>query len=111
MADSVLEVTDATFDAEVLQSDLPTMIDFWAAWCGPCRMVSPIVEELAEQYTGKIKVCKVDVDVNQLTATRYNIMSIPTLLFFNNGQVVEQIVGVRSKSDIQKAVENAIAMK
>lgn len=111
MAGNVVEVTDANFDVEVVESELPAVIDFWAAWCGPCRMVSPIVEELAGQYAGKIKVCKMDVDSNQTVPARYNIMSIPTLLFFNKGNVVDQIIGVRSKSDIHKVVENTIAMK
>ena len=111
MAENITELTDANFDAEVLESGLPVLIDFWAAWCAPCHMISPIVEELAGQYAGKIKVCKMDVDSNQAIPVRYSIMSIPTLLFFNGGNVVEQIIGVRPKSDIQRALENTIAMK
>jgi len=111
MTGNVTEVTDANFDAEVLRSELPAFIDFWAGWCAPCRMISPIVEELAREYAGRIKVCKMDVDANQTTPVRYNIMSIPTLLFFNKGNVVDQIIGVRSKSDVRKVVDNVIAMK
>ena len=90
-------VTDDTFDAEVLKSDVPVLVDFWAEWCRPCLMVSPIVEELGKEYEGKLKVAKVDVDSNARIATRYGIMSIPSLLFFKNGEVVDQIVGAVPK--------------
>ena len=92
-----VELTDSSFETEVLKSTLPVLIDFWAIWCGPCRMVSPIVEELAGEYTGKLKVGKVDVDTNPSTAMQYGIRSIPTLLLFKDGQVVEQIVGAVPK--------------
>lgn len=92
-----IEFTDGNFDTEVLKSSLPVLVDFWAIWCGPCRMISPIVEELAEEYAGKIRVGKVDVDSNPATAMRYGIRSIPTLLLFKDGQVVEQIVGAVPK--------------
>ena len=90
-------VTDDTFDAEVLKSDVPVLVDFWAEWCRPCLMVSPIVEELGREYAGKLKVAKVDVDSNAKIATQYGIMSIPSLLFFKNGEVVDQIVGAVPK--------------
>ncbi len=90
-------VTDDTFDAEVLKSDVPVLVDFWAEWCRPCLMVSPIVEELGREYAGKLKVAKVDVDSNARIATQYGIMSIPSLLFFKNGEVVDQIVGAVPK--------------
>jgi thioredoxin 1 len=92
-----VELTDSSFETEVLKSTIPVLIDFWAIWCGPCRMVSPIVEELAGEYTGKLKVGKVDVDTNPSTAMQYGIRSIPTLLLFKDGQVVEQIVGAVPK--------------
>jgi thioredoxin 1 len=92
-----VELTDSSFETEVLKSTLPVLIDFWAVWCGPCRMVSPIVEEIAGEYTGKLKVGKVDVDSNTATAMQYGIRSIPTLLLFKDGQVVEQIIGAVPK--------------
>jgi thioredoxin 1 len=92
-----VELTDSSFETEVLKSTLPVLIDFWAIWCGPCRMVSPIVEELAGEYSGKLKVGKVDVDSNPATAMQYGIRSIPTLLLFKDGQVIEQIVGAVPK--------------
>ena len=92
-----IELTDSTFDTEVLKSPLPMLIDFWAIWCGPCRIISPIVEELAGEYNGKLKVGKLDVDSNPGIAMRYGIRSIPTLLLFKNGEVVEQIIGAVPK--------------
>jgi thioredoxin 1 len=92
-----VELTDSSFENEVLKSTIPVLIDFWAIWCGPCRMVSPIVEELAGEYSGKLKVGKVDVDSNPATAMQYGIRSIPTLLLFKDGQVIEQIVGAVPK--------------
>lgn len=92
-----IEVTDATFDKEVLQANQPVLVDFWAVWCGPCRAVAPIVDEIAKEYNGKLKVVKVDVDANVQTAARYNILSIPTLLIFKDGKPVEQVVGAAPK--------------
>jgi thioredoxin 1 len=92
-----VELTDSSFETEVLKSTLPVLIDFWAIWCGPCRMVSPVVEEIAGDYAGKLKVGKVDVDSNPATAMQYGIRSIPTLLLFKDGQVIEQIVGAVPK--------------
>jgi len=95
-----LELTDSNFDELVLKSDKPVMVDFWAEWCGPCRMISPIVEELGKEYAGKVVVGKVDVDSNNTTAMRFGIRNIPTVLFFKNGQVVDKQVGAVSKSVI-----------
>ncbi|MGD0339329.1 MAG: thioredoxin [Bacteroidota bacterium] len=95
-----LQVTDSNFVSEVLQSSVPVIADFWAAWCGPCKMIAPIIEELAVEYEGKIKVVKVDVDNNPKIAMQFGIRSIPTLLIFKEGQVVEQIVGAVSKKHI-----------
>lgn len=104
-----VELTDSSFETEVLKSTIPVLIDFWAIWCGPCRMVSPIVEELAGEYTGKLKVGKVDVDSNTATAMQYGIRSIPTLLLFKDGQVVEQIVGAVPKRVIVDKLSRHLA--
>jgi thioredoxin 1 len=103
------EVTDAEFDQEVLKSDLPVLVDFWAPWCGPCRMVAPIVEELAQEYDGRVKFVKVNTDDNVGTAVRYGIRSIPTLLVFKGGQPVAQVIGFRPKSELKKVLEKALA--
>lgn len=101
----VQHFNDSNFSQEVLEADLPVMVDFYADWCGPCRMVSPIVEELASQYDGKVKIGKVNVDESVSVAQKYNVMSIPTLLFIKNGQVVDQVVGALPKDKIQQKLE------
>ena len=95
-------VTDETFNQEVLKSETPILVDFWAIWCGPCRMVAPVVDEIAREQAGKLKVMKLDVDENQNTAMTYGVMSIPTLILFKGGQPVERIVGFRPKGDMEK---------
>ena len=102
---NAIELTDANFDEEVISSDIPVIVDFWAIWCGPCKMIAPVIEEIAEEYRGKIKVGKLDVDNNRQIATNFMIRSIPTLLIFKNGRVVEQIIGVVAKSNLVEKVE------
>jgi len=93
-------VTDSNFQSEVIESPIPVLVDFWAIWCGPCKMIAPTVDEIASEFDGKIKVAKLDVDANPKTATAYRIMSIPTLMIFKGGQVVEQIVGLINKRQL-----------
>jgi len=102
---AIMQVTDANFDQEVLKSEQPVLIDFWAVWCGPCRALAPIVDEVAQSYTGKVKVAKMNVDENPGTPGRYGIRGIPTLLIFKDGQVKEQIVGYVPKETIEKAID------
>jgi thioredoxin 1 len=104
----IVEVTDANFDQDVLKSDKPVLVDFWATWCGPCRAIAPIVEELATEYQGKIKIGKMDVDSNSATPMRYKVTGIPTLLVFKGGQVVEQLVGYKPKDAIAQALNKHI---
>lgn len=104
-----IQLTDDTFDKDVLQNDKPVLVDFWAPWCGPCRMLAPVIEELAKEYTGKISVAKINTDEHPNAASRYKISAIPTLLFFKQGKVVEQLVGVHSKAEIKKTLDGLIA--
>ncbi len=104
-----LEVTDATFEAEVLKADLPVLVDFWAAWCGPCKMIAPVVEELAKDYAGKLKVCKLNVDENNQTAAQYGIMSIPTLMLFKAGKPVERLIGYMPKAKLVEKISPHLA--
>lgn len=106
MSGKIAEVGDQSFEAEVLNSDLPVLVDFWAAWCAPCRMLAPVVEAIAEQYEGRAKVVKLNVDENMTTSGRYNIKGIPTLLLFKDGIIKEQIVGNTTKDTISKMIEN-----
>jgi thioredoxin 1 len=107
MAD-LLEVTDENFDTEIVNSDLPAVVDFWAEWCGPCRMVAPVVKELAEDYKGKIKVAKMDVDQNRQTPARFGIRNIPTLILFKGGEVAQTIVGAQPKSAIEEELKKLL---
>jgi len=105
---AIIEVSDATFDQEVLQSDQPVLVDFWASWCGPCKALGPIVDEVATQYNGKLKVAKMDVDRNQATPGRYGIRGIPALLFFKGGKVADQIVGYVPKDTIEQSITKVV---
>ncbi len=104
----VAEVTDANFEMEVLKSDLPVLVDFWAPWCGPCQMVAPIVHEFADETEGTLKVCKCNVDEANSTAASYGIMGIPSLLVFKNGEVMEQMMGVVSKDQLMSKIKEHI---
>ncbi|MFQ6020369.1 MAG: thioredoxin [Dehalococcoidia bacterium] len=103
------DVSDTTFQQEVLEAETPVLVDFWAPWCGPCRMVSPIVEELADEYDGKVKFVKLNTDDNIDTASRYGIRSIPTLLLFKGGEIVEQVIGFRPKGDLKRSIDKALS--
>ena len=104
-----IDITDASFNAEVVQSDTPVLVDFWAEWCGPCKMIAPIVEELAEEFGDKIKFTKLDVDTNPQSAMNFGIRGIPTLLIFNGGKPVETVVGAVPKSVLKKKLDAALA--
>ena len=104
-----ITLTDDNFESEVLQSDKPVLVDFWAAWCGPCRMVGPIVEELVTEYEWRAKICKLDVDAAQKTAQEYGIRSIPTLLIFNAGKVADQVIGAVPKGQITQKLDGVLA--
>ncbi len=104
----VVTLSDAEFDSSVIQSDKPALVDFWAEWCQPCKMLAPTVEELSEEYDGQVIVGKVNVDDNPSTATKFGIRGIPTLLLFKDGKVVQQMVGVKSKAEIKKLIDESI---
>jgi thioredoxin 1 len=106
---AILNLTDSNFKNEVLESDLPVLVDFWTSWCGPCKLIAPILEELASEYDRKIKVGKLNVEENHRVATLYGIMSIPTLIFFKNGEVMEQVVGALSKAELKIKIEENIS--
>ena len=105
--ENVADLTDDNFDAEVIQSDVPVLVDFWAPWCGPCRMIAPMVEELASENVGSIKVGKLNIDDSPAAAQNYGVSSIPTLMVFKGGEVVERLVGVQPKNRLQEALDEA----
>ena len=103
--DNVTHVTDSNFDQEVLKSDLPTLVDFWAPWCGPCKAIGPVIDELADTYSGKIKIAKMNVDENPETPGKFGIRAIPTLIFFKNGEVADQVTGAVGKTQLVAMIE------
>ena len=109
MSENVIEFNDQNFDSDVLEAGTPVLVDFWAVWCGPCKAIAPIVEEIANDYNGKVKVGKMDVDRNNQVAMRYGIRSIPTLLMFNNGEVVDQVIGNVGKESIESMLNKALS--
>jgi thioredoxin 1 len=108
MSDEI-QLTDTNFDQEVLKSSIPVMVDFWAPWCGPCKMIAPTIEEIASEYAGKVKVCKLNTDDNPDTASKFSITAIPTILFFKEGKVVQELVGLQPKEEIQKFLDNLLS--
>jgi thioredoxin 1 len=107
-SESIRELTDDNFEAEVLQSETPALIDFWAEWCMPCKMLAPTIEELAGEYAGKLKVGKVDTDANRSISMKFGISAIPTLILFKNGEVVKKFVGLQQKSDLKAAIDEVL---
>lgn len=108
MSDNIVHVTDASFESEVLAADIPVLVDFWAEWCGPCKMIAPVLAEIANEYEGKIKVCKMDVDANTETAPKFGIRGIPTLMIFKGGNAEATKVGALSKSQLAEFVDSAL---
>jgi thioredoxin 1 len=109
MAGNIFEISDSTFEDDVLNSDVPVLVDFWAPWCGPCRAIAPVIDDLCTEYQGKLKVAKCNVDDNPKTPSRYGIRAIPTLIIFKGGSVSEQITGAVAKSQIAAAIDKALA--
>lgn len=108
-SEAILEISDSNFESEVVNSDVPVLVDFWAPWCGPCRAIAPLVEEISSSYAGKIKVGKMNVDDNQSTTMKYGIRSIPTIIMFKGGEAVDQIIGAVPKAEIERVVEKSLA--
>jgi thioredoxin 1 len=106
MSDNIVHTSDARFEADVLQSDKPVLVDYWAEWCGPCKMIAPILNEIADEYGDRLKVCKIDIDANQMTPPRYGIRGIPTLMLFKNGEVEATKVGALSKTQLAQVLES-----
>ncbi|MFT7111128.1 MAG: thioredoxin 1 [Psychrobacter glaciei] len=108
MSDNILTLTDDSFDADVLQSDTPVLVDYWAEWCGPCKMIAPVLEEIADEYAGKLKIAKLNIDQNEATAPKYGVRGIPTLMIFKGGNVEGTKVGALSKSQLTAFIDSTI---
>ena len=106
MSDRIVHVTDDTFEQDVLKSDEPVLVDYWANWCAPCKMIAPVLEEIAEEYAGRVKVAKLDIDENRAVTERFNVRGIPTLILFKNGEVVDQVTGAVSKSNLKEMIDS-----
>ena len=107
MSDKIVQVTDDSFESEVLQSSVPVLVDYWADWCGPCKMIAPVLDEIADEYDGRVKIAKLNIDESPNTPPRYGIRGIPTLIIFHGGEVEEQLVGVQPKTRLQQALDAA----
>ena len=108
MSDNISHISDDSFDADVLNANGPVLVDFWAEWCGPCKMIAPVLEDLADEYAGKLKICKLDVDQNKAMAEKYNVKGIPTLIIFNNGDAAGKKVGALSKAQLSAFIDSTI---
>ena len=108
MGDNITHTTDNAFDTDVIKSGVPVLVDFWASWCGPCKMIAPLLDELADEYGEKIKICKIDVDANQETAAKHNVRSIPTLLIFKDGLLHETKIGALSKAQLKEFIDASL---
>ena len=104
-----IQLTDATFEAEVIKSALPVLVDFWAPWCGPCKMLGPVIEELAKEYDGKVKICKLNTDESPNSASEYHISAIPTVLLFKGGKLVQELVGLQPKEELKRRLDELLA--
>ena len=104
-----IQLTDATFEAEVIKSALPVLVDFWAPWCGPCKMIAPVIEELAKEYDGKVKICKLNTDESPNSASEYHISAIPTVLLFKGGKLVQELVGLQPKEELKRRLDELLA--
>ncbi|MGA1869232.1 MAG: thioredoxin [bacterium] len=109
MGHNIITITDSNFEDEVIKAQLPVLVDFWAPWCGPCKMIAPLLEEMSQEYAGKVKIGKINVDENHEKSIQYSIRSIPKLILFNNGQIINEMVGAQSKESLQNMLNTAIS--